>query len=147
MVEKVETVIEPESNTIQLERTYSVFVSNGDSVAELRRLELGIEQGDKIEVISGLRSGDKIVVTGQQSLQDGGKIRVASGSNFQSPQGQSVTEGSRPGSARPGQGGNAALQNLSEEDRAKVRQRLQNMTQEERRAFMDSVRTANSASN
>lgn len=147
MVEKVETVIEPESNTIQLERTYSVFVSNGDSVAELRRLELGIEQGDKIEVLSGLRSGDKIVVTGQQSLQDGGKIRVASGSNFQSPQGQSVTEGSRPGGARPGQGGNAAFQNLSEEDRAKVRQRLQNMTQEERRAFMDSVRTANSASN
>lgn len=148
MVEKVETIIEPESNTIQLERTYSVFVSKGDSVVELRKLELGIEQGDKIEVISGLRAGEQIIVTGQQSLQDGGKIRVASGSNFQSPQGQSVSEGARPGGARPGgQGGNAAFQNMSEEDRAKARQRLQNMTQDERRAFMDSVRTANSASN
>lgn len=149
LVEKVETVIEPESNTIQLDRIYSVFVSNGDSVVELRRLELGIEQGDKIEVLSGLRPGENIVITGQQSLQDGGAIRVASGSDFQSPQGQGVTGGrqqARPNGGRPGAGGNA-LQNLSEEERTKARERLQNMTQEERRAFTDSVRTANSASN
>jgi len=149
LVEKVETVIEPESNTIQLDRTYSVFVSNGDSVVELRRLELGIEQGDKIEVLSGLRSGENIVVTGQQSLQDGGAIRVASGSDFQSPQGQRVAgdgQQARQNGGRPGAGGNA-LQNLSEEERTKARERMQNMTQQERRAFMDSVRTANSASN
>lgn len=150
MVEKVETVVEPESNTIQLERTYSVFVSNGDSVAELRKLELGIEQGDKIEVLSGLRPGEDIIVTGQQSLQDGGKIRVASGSNFQSPQGQSVGGSGQAGNnlqgRRPGSGGNA-FQNMSEEDRAKMRQRMQNMSQDERRALMDSIRTANSESN
>jgi RND family efflux transporter MFP subunit len=154
MVEKVETVVEPESNTIQLERTYSVFVSKGDSVVELRKLELGIEQGDKIEVISGLRAGEQIVVTGQQSLQDGGKIRVATGSNFQSPQGQSVDgqqgnnsqRQARQGDGRQGPGGNA-FQNMSQEEQAKLRERMQNMNQEERRAFMDSVRTANSASN
>ncbi len=145
LVEKVETIIEPESNTIQLDRTYSVFVSKGDSVAELRQLELGIEQGDKIEVTSGLRPGESIVVTGQNSLQDGGRIRVATGSNFQSPEGQSVERGQRPGGqGRPG--GNA-FQNMSEEDRAKMRERLQNMTQEERRAYMDSVRTANASGN
>ncbi len=151
LVEKVETVVEPESNTIQLDRTYSVFISNGDSVAVLRKLELGIEQGDKIEILSGLRPGESIVVTGQQSLEDGGSIRVASGSNFQSPQGQSVADDgqnrqARQGGNRAGQGGNA-FQNMSEEDRAKMRQRMQNMSQEERRAFMDSVRTANASGN
>jgi len=145
LVEKVETIIEPESNTIQLDRKYSVFVSKGDSVVELRQLELGIEQGDRIEVVSGLRPGESIVVTGQNSLQDGGRIRVASGSSFQSPEGQSVDNNQRGGGqGRPG--GNA-FQNMSEEDRAKMRQRIQNMSQEERRAFMDSLRTANASGN
>ncbi len=154
LVEKVETVIEPESNTIQLDRSYSVFVSNGDSVAELRRLELGIEQGDKIEIVSGLRAGEEIVVTGQSSLQDGGKIRVASQSSFQSQSssGRNIQNGgegsqAQQGGGRPGGPGGAAFQNLSEEERTKLRQRMQNMSQDERRALMDSVRTANSASN
>lgn len=154
LVEKVETVVEPESNTIQLDRTYSVFVSNGDSVAELRRLELGIEQGDKIEVLSGIRTGDNIIVTGQQSLQDGGVIRVATGSSFQSPQGQSVNgqqgnnsqRQARQGAGRQGPGGNA-FQNMSQEEQTKLRERMQNMNQEERRALMDSVRTANASGN
>jgi RND family efflux transporter MFP subunit len=145
LVEKVETIIEPESNTIQLDRKYSVFVAKGDSVVELRQLELGIEQGDRIEVVSGLRTGESIVVTGQNSLQDGGRIRVASGSSFQSPEGQSVESNQRgEGQGRPG--GNA-FQNMSEEDRAKMRQEIQNMSQQERRAYMDSLRTANASGN
>lgn len=141
LVEKVETIIEPESNTIQLDRKYSVFISKGDTAVELRQLELGIEQGDRIEIVSGLRAGESIVVTGQNSLQDGGKIRVASGSNFQSAESQSVQ---RTSQGRPA-GNN--FQNLSEEDRAKLRQRMQSMSQDERRAYMDSVRTANASGN
>lgn len=85
LVEQVETVINPESNTIDLERTYSVFVSRGDTVAERRRLELGIEQGDKIEVLNGLLPDEKIIVTGQSGLDDGARISVASGERFQAP--------------------------------------------------------------
>lgn len=162
LVEKVETVVEPESNTISLDRTYSVFVSVGDTVAELRPLQLGIEQGDKIEVLSGLRPGDNIVVTGQASLKDGGKIRVATGSDFSSPEGSAVASGSGGGgwdaSSRGGQsaqqgnaaaGGNrgAAFANMSDEERQKMRQRMQNMSQDERRAYMDSLRTANASNN
>lgn len=150
LVEKVETVVDPESNTIQLDRTYSVFVSQGDSTAELRALELGIEQGDRLEVLSGLRPGEQIVVTGQQSLQDGGRIRVATGSTFSSPE-QSLADGessapqrnARQGGNRPGA---AAFANMSDEERQKMRTRMQNMSQEERRALMDSIRTANSSS-
>lgn len=77
LVENVQTLIEPESNTIQLERSYSVFVANSDTVAQRRELELGIEQGDRVEVLSGLQPGDRIVVTGQQSLEDGTPISIA----------------------------------------------------------------------
>ena len=147
LVEKVETVIEPESNTIQLERTFSVFVSKGDSVAELRTLTLGIEQGDRIEVLAGLRIGESIIVTGQQSLEDGGTIRVASGANFQSPQDQPVQTNEANQGQQQGRPGVALFTQMSEEERAKIRERMQSMSREERRAYMDSLRTANNPGN
>lgn len=161
LVEKVETVVEPESNTISLDRTYSVFVSVGDTVAELRQLELGIEQGDKIEVVGGLRPGEDIIVTGQTSLKDGGKIRVATGADFTSPAGSAVATGSggwgggntatsseaSSTNERPGRPGGAAMASMSDEDRQKMRERMQNLSPEERRALMDSIRTANSSNN
>lgn len=85
LVENVQTLIEPESNTIQLNRTYSVFVVQEDSVARKRDVTLGIEQGDRVEVLSGLQEGDQIVVTGQNSLQDSTRVRIA-GSNPFEPQ-------------------------------------------------------------
>lgn len=36
---------------------------------------------------------------------------------------------------------------MSDEDRQKMRERMQNLSPEERRALMDSIRTANSSNN
>ena len=77
LVENVQTLIEPESNTIQLERSYSAFVVKDDSLAIQSELRLGIEQGDKVEVLSGLQPGDEIVITGQNGLSDSTRVRVA----------------------------------------------------------------------
>ncbi len=114
LVEKVETVVEPESNTIQLKKSYSVFVAQGDTMAVQRPLTLGIEQGDKIEVLSGLSAGDKIIVTGQQGLRNRAKIKVATGENFITPDELKIANqengGNRGGwdaSQRPGQGSTA----------------------------------------
>lgn len=85
LVENVQTLIEPESNTIQTERTYSAFVVQGDTLALKRDLTLGIEQGDKVQVINGLQAGDEIVITGQTSLEDSSRVQVARGNNFQDP--------------------------------------------------------------
>ena len=77
LVEKVDTYIEPETNTVEIRRTYSVFVSKGDSVAERRDLTLGLEQGDRVEVLSGISADEKLIITGHRSLNDGSRIRVA----------------------------------------------------------------------
>lgn len=136
LVEKVETVVNPESNTIELERSYSVFVAVGDSLAERRELELGIEQGDRIEVLSGLRPGEHIIVTGQQGLEDGSRIAVATGQQFQAPQQRTIEPANRPQGGRPGGGARGNMPNLTDEQR----QQLQNMTPEERRAFIQQLR-------
>lgn len=171
LVEKVETTVEPESNTITLAKTYSVFVSVGDTTAELRSLKLGIEQGDKIEIIEGLNAGESIIVTGQTSLKDGAKIRVATGANFTSPEGSTVSGSGSwgAGTSNSGAGGwsrgtttsttndsttsesvrrtRRPGANMSDDDRRKMRERMQNMNPEERKALMDSIRTANSSEN
>ena len=149
LVEVVETVVNPESNTIELERSYSVFVSRGDSVAERRTLELGIEQGDRIEVLSGLQPGDNIVVTGQQGLEEGGRISVASGALFQTaeqntiqPEGRSAENGAtnQRGMQRTSGANGNPFANLTEEQR----ERLRTMNPDERRAFIQQLRESRS---
>jgi len=145
LVEVVETVVNPESNTIELERSYSVFVSKGDSLAERRTLELGIEQGDRIEVLSGLQPGDNIVITGQQGLEEGGRISVASGALFQTaeqntiqPEGTSAENRAteQRSMQRSGGANGNPFANLTEEQREKLR----TMNPEERRAFIQQLR-------
>ncbi len=45
-----------------------------DSVAYLRPVRLGIVQADKVEVISGLQKGEKVITSGQLNLKDGTKV-------------------------------------------------------------------------
>lgn len=118
MVEKVDTYIEPETGTIELERSYSVFISQGDTVAVQRQLTLGIQQGDRIEILDGLAPGDGLIVTGHRNLEDGSRIRVA---------------GSEPPSLQQiDTGATANFQNMTPEQREQMRERMQNMTPEER---------------
>ncbi len=77
MLEQVETYIEPETNTVEIRRNYSAFVAVGDTVAQQRQLELGLEQGERVEVLAGLEPGDRLVITGHRNLSDGDRIRVA----------------------------------------------------------------------
>ncbi|HKK45934.1 MAG TPA: hypothetical protein VJ964_10450, partial [Balneolaceae bacterium] len=86
LVENVQTLIEPESNSIQLQRNYSAFKVQGDSLALKSDLKLGIEQGDQVEITKGINPGDQIVITGQNNLEDSSKVQVAQQSDFQQNQ-------------------------------------------------------------
>jgi len=90
LVENVQTLIEPESNTIQLQRSYSAFVVENDSLAVRRKLTLGIEQGDQIEVLDGLQPDDQLVITGQNGLDDSTNVRIANVDRFQQPQRRTI---------------------------------------------------------
>ena len=123
MVEKVDTYIEPETGTIELERTYSAFVSQGDSIAVRRDLELGIQQGDRIEITSGLQPGEGLIVTGHRNLNDGARIRVAGSVEREQPE-QANTD-------------TAQVENLMDLSPEERRERLQNMTPEERQQMRE----------
>ena len=52
-----------------------VFVLNEDRV-ERRAIKVGLENGDQIEVVSGVRAGERVVIDGPTTLKDGDKVKV-----------------------------------------------------------------------
>ena len=53
----------------------AVFVANGDK-AQRRTVRVGLTDGEHIEIVSGVKAGEMIIVDGQAGLPDGAKIRV-----------------------------------------------------------------------
>lgn len=53
-----------------------VYLVNADSTVSVRPVKLGVTDGDHVEVLSGLQSGDRIVIDGADKLRDGAPINV-----------------------------------------------------------------------
>jgi multidrug efflux system membrane fusion protein len=66
-----------------------VYVVKEDSTAELRPVKLGQRQGDLIVVADGIKSGERVVITGQLGVMPGAKVRVDAGTAAAPAAGQS----------------------------------------------------------
>jgi multidrug efflux system membrane fusion protein len=55
-----------------------VYLINADSTVSVRAVKLGVTDGDRVEILSGLAPGDRIVIDGADKLRDGAKIDVRS---------------------------------------------------------------------
>jgi membrane fusion protein, multidrug efflux system len=53
-----------------------VYLVNADSTVSVRPVKLGVTDGDRVEVLSGLQPGDRIVVDGADKLRDGARINL-----------------------------------------------------------------------
>jgi HlyD family secretion protein len=53
-----------------------VMVVTGDSVAHERRISVGIRQGDRVQIISGLQEGEQVVTSGGLGLEDKAKVAI-----------------------------------------------------------------------
>lgn len=69
--EKGKFVLIPQKSLYQRNDFTGVFVVRPDGTLELRFVKLGIQRGDKVEVISGLNPHEKIVVEGIEKACDG----------------------------------------------------------------------------
>jgi membrane fusion protein (multidrug efflux system) len=58
-----------------------VYVSQADTTAERRVVELGFQDDQNAEILSGVTIGDRVVVKGQRSLKHGAAIKVLDGEN------------------------------------------------------------------
>ena len=74
-----------------------VYLVNADNTVSVRKIELGVTDGDRVEVRSGLVPGDRIVIDGADKLRDGAKINVRAEADTGKPPATPAT--------RPGKGG------------------------------------------
>ena len=56
--------------------SHSVMVVDAKGVARTRPVEIGITQGDRVQVTKGLRAGETVVAAGAYGLPDGMHVRV-----------------------------------------------------------------------
>ena len=71
------TLVPREAVLRELQESH-VFVEES-GVAKKRTVTLGIEEGDRVEVLSGVRAGEKVIVAGQGGLKDGSPVKVLPG--------------------------------------------------------------------
>jgi len=84
MFTTVNLVISIHENVLQVEKKALVAEAEGSYVflfeegtAEKRLLDIGISEGDYVEVLAGLSEGDSIITVGQEGLRNGAPVRIA----------------------------------------------------------------------
>ena len=65
----------PREAVIRELRTAHVFVADGGTAVK-RAVELGLEEDDMVEVLSGIAEGDNVVIAGQGGLDDGQRVKI-----------------------------------------------------------------------
>ncbi|MCK4352192.1 efflux RND transporter periplasmic adaptor subunit [candidate division WOR-3 bacterium] len=75
IIEKhINTIVVPEKTVIQKNGKRVLFVVKEDC-AEMREVETGIENEGSIEILKGLKIGEKVITLGNYGLRDGAKVK------------------------------------------------------------------------
>ncbi len=80
--EMADAIVIPRQALVSMEDGQVVYVveeAGGETVAAARGVEVEASQGNDVIIGSGLVSGDRLVVVGQQGLTDGDRVRVVAG--------------------------------------------------------------------
>ncbi len=70
-----DVLIIPKDALVNLTDEYAVYTVDND-IASLKKVKLGYETREEIEVISGISLKEKLVVLGQDKLSDGVKVNA-----------------------------------------------------------------------
>ena len=76
--ENKNSVLAPRTAIIQDGSQPSVYVVAGNNMAEQRTVTTGLYDSSRIEILSGLKVGEAVVVAGQPNLIDGAKVDIVS---------------------------------------------------------------------
>jgi len=71
------TIMIPQSAVLYKENRREVFIVDPDNGAVRREVKLGLADGALIQVIEGLKPGDKLVISGEQYLKPGELVKIS----------------------------------------------------------------------
>lgn len=76
VVRKPESLLLPRDAVLKRQERTGVFVVDDDRRAAFTPLQIGLENADIVEVLSGLQPGQTVVVYGQNNLNDGDLVKI-----------------------------------------------------------------------
>lgn len=71
---KISSLFVRKSAVVQRGELKGVYVVNKDGIVAYRLVKTGKQDGDKVEILSGLTAGERIIITGTDKAVDGGAI-------------------------------------------------------------------------
>jgi hypothetical protein len=81
-----DTVVVPASSVIAEDNGSTTVVTvKPDNTVVSQKVQVGIQQGDKVQIVSGLSAGEKVISSGGYGLPDGTKVQP-SANNSPNPQ-------------------------------------------------------------
>lgn len=89
-----DSVLLPRQAVLRELQSAHVFVAK-DGAAEKRAVQLGLEEGERIQVLSGVRAGERVIVAGQGSLKQGSPVEILGESKVQRTADQRAAEAAR----------------------------------------------------
>jgi len=69
-----QALVIPESALVPSGERVSVFVIDGQQTAQLRPVKTGVRLAGAVEIIEGLKAGERVVAEGVQKVRPGGKV-------------------------------------------------------------------------
>jgi RND family efflux transporter MFP subunit len=119
----------------------------GDGVAIRREVELGVREGDHVEILSGLEEGERVVSVGQDGLSDGTPIQVLGDTRGGGEMTAGASAGGPPSGGPPGGFGGGQRPDLSkmtpeQVEQMKERMRARGMTDEQIEGILKRMREA-----
>ena len=78
-----------------------VYVIKPDNKATIRKVTLGVSEGDRVAVTEGVAPGERVVLEGVDALQEGVTVEVVDTGSVPQPAAGSTPAASQPGRGRP----------------------------------------------
>lgn len=69
-------IMVPATAVVEHQNQQVVWIMSGDSAVKMVQVETGLRKQDEIQIVSGLVAGDRVVVQGQEDLNDKSKVRI-----------------------------------------------------------------------
>ena len=74
---KENAIVVPESSIIASGDRTIIYVLDKDDAAQIRPVKLGLRQAGLVEIVSGIKPGERVVAEGIQKIRPGAKVKAA----------------------------------------------------------------------
>jgi HlyD family secretion protein len=62
-----------------------VMIAGADNRAHARAVQTGVRQGDEVQILSGVKAGERVIVEGALGLEDGAQIKIVPAGELENP--------------------------------------------------------------